>query len=87
MIKDTQIGIYKISHHGSRDAISDKIVKTLQPTVVAISQGKNNKFDHPHKEAIAALESHRIPYYKTEKSGDIEFITDGRNLIIKTDRE
>jgi competence protein ComEC len=86
LIKDTHVRIYKAAHHGSRDASSEKLLDIFQPALAIISEGKNNKFGHPHKEAIKALDKYNIRYYKTEDKGNVEIITDGKSLKVKTER-
>jgi competence protein ComEC len=44
--------IYKAGHHGSKTASSAEFVEAVSPEVVVIQAGKDNKFRHPHAEAM-----------------------------------
>lgn len=39
-------------HHGSRNGINRETLKLVEPERVLISAGKENKFGHPHQEAL-----------------------------------
>lgn len=83
LVKSTQFRIYKISHHGSSDAISTQIIDKFRPSVAVISSGKNNSFGHPHIETIKSLKN--VPLYSTAKSKDIELTTDGVSLWVEVE--
>lgn len=44
-------------HHGSRNAIHERALDYISPSVVLISAGVNNQFGHPHDEALDAYRS------------------------------
>jgi len=44
--------IFKAGHHGSKTASSEKFVSAINPSVVVIQVGKENKFRHPHAETL-----------------------------------
>ena len=66
-----KIDVLKIGHHGSKTSTSDELLKELRPSVAIISCGKNNRFNHPHKETIDKLKEYRIKYLRTDISGTI----------------
>ena len=66
-----KIDVLKIGHHGSKTSTSDELLKELRPSLAIISCGKNNKFNHPHKETIDKLKKYRIKYLRTDISGTI----------------
>jgi len=55
--------------------------------VAAISAGGGNQFGHPHREVLDLLSEYlgngRV--YTTLEHGNIEFITDGKRLWVKTE--
>ncbi len=85
-LKESTIHIYKVPHHGSQDAVSDRLIRLFNPQIAVISVGSNNTFGHPHKEAIASLENAHIPYLRTDQKGRIEITTDGSTLHIMTEK-
>jgi beta-lactamase superfamily II metal-dependent hydrolase len=44
-------------HHGSRNGINAKTLDLVEPERVLISAGRDNKFGHPHREAIDLYEA------------------------------
>ena len=53
--------VLKFPHHGGawNKAQTDDLLSVVQPSIVAISVGSNNTFDHPHSDVFAALENRR----------------------------
>ena len=74
--KLSNIDIFKLSHHGSKTSSSYYFLDRLNPNLVIISSGKNNKFKHPSKETIDTLNKLSIDYLNTQDVGTIEFVID-----------
>ncbi|WP_416202885.1 DNA internalization-related competence protein ComEC/Rec2 [Lactobacillus sp. PV034] len=66
-----QVDYFKLGHHGSKTSSNPEFLKTINPRLVFISAGRNNRFGHPHLETLQTLESLKIPYYATQDSGTI----------------
>jgi competence protein ComEC len=69
--------ILKVGHHGSRTSTSADFVKAVAPTYALISDGKDNKYGHPHPEILQTLEQFGAKIFRTDLLGTI---------IIKCDR-
>lgn len=67
-----QVDILKVGHHGSRTSSSLSFLKKVKPRLALISAGKNNKFNHPHKETINRFNQLKIPYLITKEEGSIK---------------
>jgi competence protein ComEC len=78
--------ILKVAHHGSNTSTSSEFVAIVNPEAAVISVGENNKLGLPNFEAMSRLEKQLgTDYiYTTAENGNIEFITDGRRLWIRT---
>ena len=76
------ITILKVGHHGSRTSSSEEFIDSVNPTYALISAGKDNKFNHPHKEVIERLEENGSIIYNTQINGMVMF--DFTNNKIKT---
>ena len=80
--------VLKVAHHGSRSSSSLSFLQAVNPSVAVISVGDDNRFGHPHAEALQALQSllpeERIFY--TSVNGSVQFISDGRKLRVATER-
>jgi competence protein ComEC len=80
--------VLKVAHHGSKTSTTAGFLQRANPTLAVISAGADNRFGHPHPDVVALLEEavgeDRI--YQTAEQGNIEFISDGRSLWVKTQR-
>ena len=80
--------VLKAGHHGSNTSTSREFLSVVDPRVVVISVGADNRFGHPDEEVLARLagmvEEDNI--YRTDRHGTIEFITDGEELWVRVDK-
>lgn len=74
--------LLKVAHHGSRTSSSEAFLKTATPDISITSLGLNNRFDHPHPEAIRRLRRHVDHRYYTSLDGTITISTDGHEITI-----
>lgn len=63
--------ILKVSHHGSLNGTTNKLIERTKPKYAVISSGKNNKFGHPSAKTVDILNG--IKVFRTDKEGDISF--------------
>ncbi len=75
------INYIKISHHGSKSALSEKLY-TLIDGIAVISVGKNS-YGHPNEEVIKSLGDRAIRVLRTDQIGDIVVETDGKKIWVK----
>ncbi len=54
---ESHYDILKVPHHGSRNSLSMDFLELISPDIAVISCGKNNRYGHPHKETVEALEA------------------------------
>lgn len=78
------IDILKFPHHGSRNGMSEKLLKELNPEAAVISAGERNRHGHPAKESLNLLKKHLVNTFRTDLMGEIEIISDGQSYRIKT---
>ena len=71
--------VLKVGHHGSRTSTSDSFLKAVSPKYALISNGKNNKYGHPHQEIIDTLEQFGAKILRTDLLGTIVFFCDRIN--------
>ncbi len=65
------VDIFKVSHHGSKYGLSQKMLELADPKLAVISVGKNNWYGHPHAQTIQLLQRLNIPIKRTDKNGKI----------------
>lgn len=75
--------VLKISHHGSRNASDLSFLQAVNPELAIISAGKNNRYNHPHKEVLDKLDELDIKYFRTDQSGRIEVIANEKYFWTK----
>ncbi|KKP85861.1 hypothetical protein A3B84_01180 [Candidatus Nomurabacteria bacterium RIFCSPHIGHO2_02_FULL_35_13] len=63
--------ILKVGHHGSRTSTSPEFVKAVSPRYALISDGKDNKYGHPHKETLDTLSLFGVEIFRTDLLGAI----------------
>ena len=76
--------VLKVGHHGSRSSSTRAFLDLVSPAVAVISVGEENRFGHPHVEAVESLIEH-VPegeIFLTSERGTIEFVTDGKGLEV-----
>jgi competence protein ComEC len=77
-----------VSHHGSDSSSSPEFLMVVNQSLAVISVGLDNDYGHPSKVTIETLSERMAPdnIYRTDKSGTIEFITDGKRLWVEKDK-
>lgn len=58
-------------HHGSRNGITQEAYNLINPQHVLISAGTNNKYRHPHTEALRIFNSNNAEVWRTDKHGTL----------------
>ncbi|WP_251230681.1 ComEC/Rec2 family competence protein [Adlercreutzia aquisgranensis] len=76
------LDVLKVGHHGSKNALDERTVRSLDPTVSLISCGDNNRYGHPSAEALALLEEAGSEVFRTDVHGDVacRFDSDGMEV-------
>ncbi len=77
---DIASDVLKVAHHGSKYSTSDNFLAAVNPKIAVISCGKNNQYHFPTPEVLQRLENFGIKMFRTDKDGDVKFISDGNNL-------
>lgn len=73
------IDVYKAAHHGSKYSNTWELIDMIKPTLSVISCGENNKYNHPHDEAVHNMKRAGSRIAVTKDSGAVTVrIRDGR---------
>lgn len=67
-----QADVLKASHHGSNSANSQAFLETVDPRLVVIPVGKDNRFGHPSPLVLERLKSLKIKEKRTDLAGTIK---------------
>ncbi|HNV96729.1 MAG TPA: MBL fold metallo-hydrolase [bacterium] len=71
--------IFKASHHGSKYSNCDNLLNTIKPEITIIQSGSDNKFGHPHKEALDRIIKNGSKILRNDELGNIIIKSDGEN--------
>ncbi len=71
--------ILKVAHHGSKTSSLSQFVEAVSPEYALISNGKDNKYGHPHRETLDTLEEFGARVFRTDLLGTIIMRSDGQN--------
>jgi competence protein ComEC len=78
---DVKSDVLKVAHHGSKYSTSDIFLEKVEPKIAIISVGKNS-YGHPTPETLQKLENFGIHILRTDNEGNIEIVSDGKNIYI-----
>ncbi len=76
--------VLKVGHHGAREGTTLRFLEAVSPQVAVISVGAGNRFGHPAPEVLDRLETVGAHVWRTDRCGDVEIVTDGEQLWVRT---
>jgi competence protein ComEC len=72
--------VLKVAHHGSHTSTSPLFVEAVAPLYALISDGKNNKYGHPHEDTLSTLSAFGTEIFRTDLFGSIIMKSDGEEI-------
>jgi competence protein ComEC len=63
--------VLKVGHHGSTTSTGELLLRTVQPELALISNGRRNMYGHPAPSVVRRLEQHQVRVLRTDQLGDI----------------
>ncbi len=78
----SRLDVLHVPHHGSHTGLTTAILQKLKPSYAVISVGKNS-YGHPTSFILNLLKEQSVPILRTDRGGDVEFVSDGRTVVIK----
>ncbi len=76
------VDVLKLGHHGSRTSSTADFLDKAHPTFAVVSAGLDNLYHHPHPDVMARLEQRNVRVLRTDRGGQIRFLTDGKHLDV-----
>lgn len=77
------VDVLKLGHHGSRTSSTDEFLDRTRPRFAVVSAGLDNLYRHPHPDVVARLSERGVRILRTDRLGQIRFLTDGRRLEVE----
>jgi beta-lactamase superfamily II metal-dependent hydrolase len=66
--------ILKAAHHGSDSSTSTAFLKAVDPEMVVISAGQNNRYGHPAEEVLKRIQRQDATIRSTKQEGNIDIV-------------
>lgn len=76
----------KSPHHGSKTSNSRVFAAAANPEFVFISSGKNNRYNHPHPEAVQNFISQKSKIIDSQTGGGVTFKFTKKNVVLENYR-
>lgn len=76
------VDVLKVPHHGSITSSTDAFLDTVKPEIAVISDGRNNKFGHPHPVVLRRLVGRGVKVLRTDEAGDVVMKSDGARVTV-----
>lgn len=67
-----KVTVFKAGHHGSKNSNSAELLQEIQPQITVISCGADNRYGHPHTEALARLQNAGSKILRTDVQGCVK---------------
>lgn len=83
---DVSADVLKVAHHGSSTSSSRAFIQAVSPEYAVIGVGSPNDYGHPHKKTTDLFKQLGITVYRTDRDGNVVWISDGKTLRVETDR-
>lgn len=77
--------VLKLGHHGSSSSTTTDFLKAVSPKAAIVSAGKDNDYGHPHKQTMEKLKKEGISVYRTDESGTIICVSDGKTITFNVE--
>ena len=65
------IDILKVSHHGSKASLDDKVLGAMKPEIALISVGERNRYGHPAPNTLNLLADSDVQVFRSDAQGDV----------------
>ena len=80
-LNNNNIEILKSGHHGAKNTVTTKMLKTINPDAAIISTGYNN-YGHPSKETLKTLSKNSVKTYRTDVDNALKITSNGEKYKI-----
>lgn len=76
--------VLKSPHHGSDSSSSEEFLAAVAPRFLIVSVGLGNRYNLPDPAVVDRYQKTGAKIYRTDRSGAVEFSSDGRDLSVRT---
>ena len=79
-----EVDIYKVGHHGSKNALDEDVALALSPQIALVSVGEDNSYGHPADSTLEALEEAGASIFRTDEEGDVICKLKADRIVVRT---
>lgn len=79
-----QVDVLKVGHHGSKNALTPELARTLSPRLALVSVGARNRYGHPAQKTLAELEEVGARIERTDEAGDVSCKLEAEGIAVST---
>lgn len=79
-----QVDMYKVGHHGSKNALDEEQAAVLSPQIALVSAGAGNRYGHPAQETLNRLENVGANILRTDEQGDVSCKLEADRVVVDT---
>jgi competence protein ComEC len=72
--------VYRAGRQGANDSGSAALLTAVQPQIIIITAGAENRFGRPHPEMLARAAAVNAVVLRTDELGGLKLVTDGRQM-------
>lgn len=76
--------VLRVAHNGDNNSATDDFLNVTAPQVAVISANDISELAIPRDSAVSRIAKRGIRIYRTGRNGDIEILTDGKEIDIRT---
>lgn len=77
---DLAAKVFKANHQGSDTSNTEEFLKAVNPQIIVITVGADNKFGHPNGRILKRFERIGAKIYRTDQNGTIKMKSDGNDI-------
>jgi len=78
---DLKSDVYKAGHHGSITSSGQEFLNEINPSVVVVQVGVDNKFGHPSRRILKRFERLGIQVFRNDLDGTVRIFSDGDDIL------
>lgn len=79
-----EVDVYKVGHHGSKNALDDRLAAALSPRIALVSVGAGNRYGHPAASTVSSLEAAGALVVRSDISGDVSCRMEADRIAVET---
>src|SRR5690606_22157140 len=77
------VEVLKVAHHGSASSSTAAFLARARPRYAIVSAGRDNPYGHPAPEALERLHRAGARIFRTDRSGHLRVVSDGRDVEVR----